>query len=273
MKFNTTKIKTTTMKNIIFYLAFFFYLSTVTGQNNTEKIYINKDVSTHFISNQIIDYTDISTKNVVGDMPLKNVLRIKPIKETGDMGYITIVGEGYFIQYQLVYTQFPIDAAKRVEIKEDYEFNNPNYSITSDNIKKIATQMMKKGKTMHSVKSKKYKLNMALNNIWVIDDLFFVDYTTKNKTNIKYTIDQIRYKIVDRKKNKAETNQDLEVKPIYIYDGAKSFEKEYRNIAVFKKFTYPDDKSFLIEIAETQISGRTGYLYVPYEDFLNAKTF
>lgn len=260
------------MKKILILLTFSFYLTNF-AQDAQKIIYINKDVSTHFTSKQKIDYTDISTKNVVGDMPLTNVLRIKPIKDYGDMGYITIVGEGYFIQYQLEYTHDSKNANKKVEINEDYEFDNPNYSITSDNIKKITSQMMKKGKSLHSVKSKKYQLNISLNNVWVIDDLFFVDFSLKNKTNIKYTIDQLRYKIVDKKKNKSETNQDLEVEPIFLYDAAESFDKDYRNIAVFKKFTYPDDKSFLIEMAETQISGRTAYLYVPYEDFLNAETF
>ena len=62
------------------------------GENPEELkvIYVNKDVSTHFIAMEDIKYVDISVNDIVGDIPTGNSLRIKPTKE-GASGVITIV--------------------------------------------------------------------------------------------------------------------------------------------------------------------------------------
>lgn len=74
-----------------------------------------------------IKYVDISMNEVVGNLPLKNILRIKPIEEKikvknnrggwgeedrtfidgQSMGIVTIVTERSVSQYQLVYTEIP----------------------------------------------------------------------------------------------------------------------------------------------------------------------
>jgi hypothetical protein len=48
------------------------------------------------------------------------------------------------------------------------------------------------------------------------------------------------------------------------------FQKQYRNIFVFKKFTYPGNKLLHIELSEKQLSGRIITLSVPYKDVLKA---
>lgn len=261
------------MKNYILTIIILLSINVFSQSTELPIVYVNKDITTHFISTQKIDYSDLSSKNIAGDKPMSNVLRIKPTAVSGEFGVITIVGEGYFVQYQLKYTPLAGQADTKVKVNEKFKFNNPNYAITSDKIKVIAEKMIAKKPRIKSVKSKKYDLQFALNNIWVVDDLFFVDYTALNKTNIKYDVDQIRYKIIDKKQSKLESNQDIEMKPIFIYDNGKTFKNKYRNIAVFKKFTYPDDKTFQIELAEEEYSGRTSFINIPYNDFLKARTF
>ena len=116
------------------------------------------------------------------------------------------------------------------------------------------------------------KMKMQLNNIYTYGDLFFIDLTFENGTNIPYTIDQMRYKIEDRKIVKATNVQAQEVKPVYSLYKTKEFRHNNRLILVFKKFTFPGDKTFSIELAETQISGRIIYLNIEYSDILNADT-
>ena len=95
----------------------------------------------------------------------------------------------------------------------------------------------------------------------------------KNNANIPYSIDEIRYKIIDTKLVKATSNQDRLILPDFSANGIKQFDDEFRNIVAFKKFTFPNDKSFIIEIAEDQISGRKITLEMSYSDILLAKTF
>ena len=46
-----------------------------------ETVKVNREVSTHFVTGDPIKYVDISMNEVVGNLPLKNILRIKPIEE------------------------------------------------------------------------------------------------------------------------------------------------------------------------------------------------
>ena len=86
------------------------------GENPEELkvIYVNKDVSTHFIAMEDIKYVDISVNDIVGDIPTGNSLRIKPTKE-GASGVITIVTERFFVQYMLVYSSDLAKANTRIE--------------------------------------------------------------------------------------------------------------------------------------------------------------
>ncbi len=249
----------------------------VQAQDKIQDVLINENVSTHFTSEQQLDYTDISAeKKVVGDHPLPNVLRIKPIKslET-DMGYVTIVGEGFFVQYRLRYTPDADRAHKHVDIDgapEDIGFVNPNFGLTTPEIEEYASSVYGARSSINNVVAKANRLRLKLRNIWVKGDYIFFDYSARNRTDLKYDIDQTRFKIVDEKVSKAENSQDQEIEPVFLLNRTNEFNKEYHNVAVFKKFTFPDDKNFTIELSEKQISGRTLTLHIAYSDLLQAKS-
>ena len=111
---------------------------------------------------------------------------------------------------------------------------------------------------------------MTLNNIYVLYDHYFLDISVKNESNIDFEIDQIRFKVEDEKITKATNFQQLELSPKFQQNKDKGFSKSYRNIFVFEKFTFPDDKVFTFEIAEKQMSGRAEVLKIKYKDVLNA---
>ena len=50
-------------------------------------------------------------------------------------------------------------------------------------------------------------------------------------------------------------------------------QKDYRNVMVLPKLTFPDEKVLRIEISENQISGRVIVLTIEYEDILHADGF
>lgn len=262
-------------------------------------IYLNENVSTHFVSKLNIDYTDLSTMDVVGDNPMKNIVRIKPKKSSNNLGIATIVGESFFLQFRLVYTSDidmahthidldnredfrPVSSQQTASVAQakapqpmqaDANYDNPNYTLTHTELAAHAELLEPSRPSLNNVVSKKYKMTLKLNNIWVVDDYLYFDYTAHNKANIPYTIDEIRYKIIDSKIVKATSNQDRLIEPHYILNEETFIDGKFRNIVAFKKFTFPNDKSFIIEIAEDQISGRKITLEMSYSDLLSAKTF
>jgi len=79
--------------------------------------------------------------------------------------------------------------------------------------------------------------------------------------------------VEDKRYSKATNFQQIEVEPVLSINEGKKFTKEYRNIYVFEKFTFPDEKVFTVEVAEQQVSGRTVILRIDYADILNADSF
>lgn len=237
-------------------------------------MYINKDVSTHFIALEEISYVDISNNKIVGDIPVGNVLRLKPIEE-GANGIVTIVTERYFVQYMLVYTD-ELDIVytrHNIQYSELRSLMDPEKVLTKADMYDYASKMFVQKKRYYDVSTVSKRLKVTLNNIYTVDKYFFIDLSLKNRSNIQFDIDQIRFKVEDKRMTKATNLQSVEIKPIITYLGDISFKRNYRNIFVFEKFTFPEDKVFTIEISEKQISGRTIILRISYADVLKADNF
>ena len=256
-------------------------------KNDLPTIYITDDVSIHFISPEPIQYVDISTHSVAGDLPVKNILRIKAVKDTSktnlDFGFIkdkssivTIVGEKFMAQYNVEYVPVPEFHGYQTRIQitpqDMTPIDNPDVTMSETEMRNYAMSALKRKRTFHSVSSKAYGIKADLNNIYTVGDFVFIDVTYTNSTNLKYDIDQVRFKIDDKKITKATNVQSVEIEPSYILNGINSFKRQYRNVYVFKKFTFPGNKVLNIEMTEKQISGRVISLQLDYSDVLNADT-
>jgi hypothetical protein len=99
-----------------------------------------------------------------------------------------------------------------------------------------------------------------------------MEIEAKNKTKLQFDIDQIRFKIVDKNSVKSAVSQDIELTPFYCFNNTdgKIITNKWRNFYVFKKFTYPTQKLFTIEMTEKQYSGRKVDLKVEYNQILNS---
>lgn len=69
---------------------------------------------------------------------------------------------------------------------------------------------------IRNVATKAHRMVMRLNNIYSVGDYFFIDFSIENKTNIRFDIDEIRVKLVDKKLAKATNAQTIELTPAMI---------------------------------------------------------
>lgn len=241
-------------------------------------ILVNKDISTHFLSPEPVQFVDVSTPLMEGDLPANNVVRIKPVADSladnAELGIVTIVGQKYMAQYRMIYTREMGRANPKVEVggQDMASFNHPDFTLSDAELHRYAYEVLQRRPSYNDVKSSAFDLTAYLNNIFTVGEYFFVDVSFYNKTNIEYSIDQIRFKIEDKKITRATNVQDVEIKSVFDLQQTKTFKKKYRNVFVFKKFTFPGDKVFTIELSEDQISGRVIYLQVDYKDVLKADT-
>jgi conjugative transposon TraN protein len=222
---------------------------------------------------------DISTDKVVGDKPIENVIRVKP-KEGGHedgavRAIVTVVTERYRSQYALIYTTRLEEAVsdKEVQVDERNAFHNPAVSMSTGEMVRYARRIWNSPAKYHSTRTNRHHLTMRLNNVYSVGEYFFIDFSVENRTNLRFDIDELRFKLSDKKQQKATNVQDLMLEPVLLLEKSTSFQHGYRNVVVLKKMTFPNDKVLTIELSEHQISGRTISMTVDYEDVLSADAF
>ncbi|MDD5862624.1 MAG: conjugative transposon protein TraN [Prevotella sp.] len=247
--------------------------------NEMEQLTVNENVSTIITASEPIRMVDISTDSVAGDKPIENVVRIKPKsghhRDGEVLGIVTIITERYRTQYALIYTHRIEEAVsdKEVELVERNAFHNPEVSMSTSDMVGYAMKVWNSPAHYRSTFTKKDKMTMRLNNIYVVGEYFFIDFSVENKTNLPFDIDELRVKLQDKKVEKSTNVQTIELKPALVLDRSVRFRNGYRNVIVLKKMTFPNDKVLTIELSEKQISGRTISLSLDYEDVLSADSF
>ena len=263
-------------------------ISAIAQQNGTllksqlPKVYIDEDISLHFLSPEPIQYVDISTNNMLGDIPLENVFRIKAVRDSvsslngynKSLGVVTIIGQKFIAQYDLWYAHDERQLKTQIEILpiNTSPLEVGEIPMSDQELRYFSTEIFKDKKKNKITQTTEYGVIGQVNNIYTVDDYIFLDISFKNKTNLKFDLDQLRFKIEDKRILKATNVQSIEIEPEYQLFSTESFDKKYRNIYAFKKVTFPNSKVFTIELTESQISGRALKLQVKYSDLLNADT-
>lgn len=261
---------------------------TATAQKNIRPVlYVNADVTTHIIMPEQLKMVDISTENVVGDQCTDNMVRIKPVVPDSVMnaGFyfqpgqflatITLIGERHMSQYDLVYDNSPEKSVSRYEVKyaDCINYSNPEVVMPESEMANYAWAISNTKRKFNCIRSNAYGIAASVYNIYAIGNYFFIDLYLKNKTNIPYDIAQMRVSLTDKKETKATNSQTLELTPAFVLNNAPSFKKDYRQVIVLEKLTFPEEKVLNIEISEDQISGRVITIPIEYEDILHADGF
>lgn len=288
------------MKSFLYTLLLFtatFKAQTATKEqiiSDLPEIEITEGINLHIISPEPIQYVDLSTEKLTGDLPTTNIARIKitdnqtseekdkkkksSIFFNGDqVGVITVVGQSFIAQYKAVYRNSEnLNTITNIHIQPEamqpIEFDKMVFSNLE--LRRFAMGIIQKKSETNPIREEKnLKLSFQLNNVYVISDYIFLDMTFKNNSNLSYDIEALKFSIEDKKIHKATNNQSIEMTPLFQLNPQKHFKKNFRNIYVFKKFTYPNSKVMMIRLIEEQLSGRAIEMKVNYSDILKADTF
>lgn len=245
------------------------------------RISIMEGNTVHFLSPEPVQYVDISSDRILGDLPLKNLVRIKLLPDstqngfsTDNLGPLTIVGDNYLVQYNLEEWTggFLSDIPTLVEISYDTvtPLEVPGIGLSQSQMKAHALGLLAGRKAGTVRKQTDYGITVSLNAIHSIGDYIFLDISFLNSSNLSFTVDELRFSIDDRKITKATNVQSVEIKPLWQLYPFEEFRKKHRNIFVIRKATFPGNKVLIVNLTEKQISGRTVNLRIKYRDLLDA---
>ena len=267
-------------------LCFLSLFMAAAGASANERIYVNREVTTHIVMPENIKMVDISTTKIAGNQCTDNIVRINPscgsdsIPEAGYrdnelLGTLTLIGERHIAQYDILYTQSPQMAASIFEVPYSHtqSYINPEVTMPMAEMARYAWAVYGSGRKYNQIVSRAHGMKAVVNNIYAVGDYFFIDYSLQNKTKIAYDIEELRVKLTDKKETKATNLQTIELSPVFSLNHVRKFKKSYRNVLVLPKLTFPDEKVLRLEISENQISGRVITLTIEYEDILHADGF
>ena len=289
------------MKTLL-YTLLIFAANLLTAQTATKEqiisdlpeIEITEGINLHIISREPIQFVDLSTEKMTGDLPAANIARIKitdhtdsdekgkiktlPVFFNGSkIGIITVVAQSFIAQYKVIYrNQDNLNTITNIHIQPEamqpVEFEKTVFSNLE--LRKFAMDIIQKKSEKNPIREEKnLKLSFQLNNVYVISDYIFLDMTIKNNSNLSYDIEDLKFSLEDKKIHKATNNQSVDLTPLFQLNPQRHFRKNFRNIYVFKKFTYPNSKVMMIRLIEEQLSGRTIEMKVNYSEILQADTF
>ncbi len=244
--------------------------------------------TTHIIFPAEIVYVDLGGENIVAGLAdgAKNVLRVKSAVKSfkAETNLSVITEDGCFFTFNVKFAKEPLLLnIEMTDFLHDGEaVNRPNNAqeiylerLGSESpmlVKLIMKSIYKQNKReIKHIGSKRFGVQFFLKSIYANNGLLYFHTELKNTSNIPFDIDYVSFKIVDKKVVKRTAMQEQVLEPLRAHNyvvvvPGKSSE---RTVFALEKFTIPDDKQLVIEVAEKE-GGRHQSFVVDNEDIVRA---
>ena len=244
--------------------------------------------TTHVIFPSEIVYVDLGDENLVAGLAdgAKNVLRVKSAVKSfkSETNLTVITDDGCFFTFNVKFAKEPLllNIEMTDFIHDGEAVNRPNNAqeiylerLGQESpmlVKLIMKSIYKQNKReIKHIGSKRFGVQFILKSIHTNNGLLYFHTELKNTSNIAFDIDYISFKIVDKKVVKRTAMQEQVLEPLRAqnYVTVVSGKKSERTVFALEKFTIPDDKQLVIEVAEKE-GGRNQSFVVENGDIVRA---
>lgn len=244
--------------------------------------------TTHVIFPSEIVYVDLGDENLVAGLAdgAKNVLRVKSAVKSfkTETNLTVITDDGCFFTFNVKFAKEPLllNIEMTDFIHDGEAVNRPNNAqeIYLERLGQESPMLVKLiMKSIHKqdkreikhIGSKRFGVQFILKSIYTNNGLLYFHTELKNTSNIAFDIDYISFKIVDKKVVKRTAMQERVLEPLRAqnYVTVVSGKKSERTVFALEKFTIPDDKQLVIEVAEKE-GGRNQSFVVENGDIVRA---
>ncbi|NBH93042.1 conjugative transposon protein TraN [Muribaculaceae bacterium Isolate-004 (NCI)] len=244
--------------------------------------------TTHVIFPSEIVYVDLGDENLVAGLAdgAKNVLRVKSAVKSfkSETNLTVITDDGCFFTFNVKFAKEPLllNIEMTDFIHDGEAVNRPNNAqeiflerLGQESpmlVKLIMKSIYKQDKReIKHIGSKRFGVQFILKSIYTNNGLLYFHTELKNTSNIAFDIDYISFKIVDKKVVKRTAMQEQVLEPLRAqnYVTVVSGKKSERTVFALEKFTIPDDKQLVIEVAEKE-GGRNQSFVVENGDIVRA---
>ncbi len=249
---------------------------------------VSFEKTTHIIFPSEVVYVDLGNENLVAGLAdgAKNVLRVKSafksFKQETNLSVITDDGSYYTFNVKFAKEPLLLSIEMTDFLHDGEAVNRPNNAqevylekLGQESpmlVKLIMKSIHKQNKReIKHIGSKRFGVQFLLKSIHTNNGLLYFHTELKNTSNIAFDVDYVSFKIVDKKVIKRTAMQEQVLEPLRAqnYVTLVHGKSSERTVFALEKFTIPDDKQLVIEVAEKE-GGRHQSFVVENEDIVRA---
>lgn len=243
----------------------------------------------HIIFPSAVRYVDLGSDWIIAGKAdgAENVIRVKATTEgfPGETNFSVICEDGSFYSFNARYAHEPemlnIEMKDFLENGDTTDFSHTRMNIyfrelgnESPLLVKLIMQSIYKEdrREIRHLGCKRFGVQFLLKSVYSHNGLFYFHTETRNRSNVAFRTDFIRFKIVDKKVPKRTAIQERVIDPVRSYNEVLVTEgkSDVRTVYAVPQFTIPDDKLLVIELFEKD-GGRHQTIRVENADLVAAK--
>ena len=243
----------------------------------------------HIIFPSAVRYVDLGSNWIIAGKAdgAENVIRVKATTEgfPGETNFSVICEDGSFYSFNARYAHEPemlnIEMKDFLENGDTTDFSHTRMNIyfrelghESPLLVKLIMQSIYKEdrREIRHLGCKRFGVQFLLKSVHSHNGLFYFHTETRNRSNVAFRTDFIRFKIVDKKVPKRTAIQERVIDPVRSYNEVLVTEgkSDVRTVSAVTQFTIPDDKLLVIELFEKD-GGRHQTIRVENADLVAAK--
>ena len=243
----------------------------------------------HIIFPSAVRYVDLGSNWIIAGKAdgAENVIRVKAATEgfPGETNFSVICEDGSFYSFNARYAHEPemlnIEMKDFLENGDTTDFSHTRMNIyfrelgnESPLLVKLIMQSIYKEdrREIRHLGCKRFGVQFLLKSVHSHNGLFYFHTETRNRSNVAFRTDFIRFKIVDKKVPKRTAIQERVIDPVRSYNEVLVTEgkSDVRTVYAVPQFTIPDDKLLVIELFEKD-GGRHQTIRVENADLVAAR--
>ena len=247
------------------------------------------DKTCHVIFPAAIAYVDLGSANIIAGKAdgAENVIRVKAAKRgfKGETNMSVITEDGAYYSFNVKYAREPriLNVEMTDFIHDGEAVNRPNNSMNiylkelgSESpvlVRLVMKSIWKENKRrVKHIGSKSFGIQFLLKGIYTHNGLLYFHTEIKNSSNVPFDVDYITWKIVDKKVAKRTAIQEQVIQPLRTQNFVQNVagNSNERTVWTMDKFTLPDDKCLVVELAEKN-GGRHQSFTIENTDLVRAR--
>ena len=247
------------------------------------------DKTCHVIFPAAIAYVDLGSANIIAGKAdgAENVIRVKAAKRgfKGETNMSVITEDGAYYSFNVKYAREPriLNVEMADFIHDGEAVNRPNNSMNiylkelgSESpvlVRLVMKSIWKENKRrVKHIGSKSFVIQFLLKGIYTHNGLLYFHTEIKNSSNVPFDVDYIIWKIVDKKVAKRTAIQEQVIQPLRTQNFVMNIDgnTSERTVWTMDKFTMPDDKCLVVELAEKN-GGRHQSFVIENTDLVRAR--